>query len=141
MTFVCEGSGCLHHLPPQPPLAIYPTTCAAPTNSLPPASIYLNSSWNQKLSAGDHSPPQGQAAPGGQHDPGPWENGTNSRTRPCPCLPALPCPLPPGPVSHQTGSLGSKLSRLPVHYGLTGGPVPSQRYSVFEGCITGSIRL
>ena len=28
-----------------------------------------------------------------------------------------------------------------VHYGLTGGPVPSQRCSVFEGCISGSIRL
>ena len=26
-----------------------------------------------------------------------------------------------------------------LHYGLTGGPVPSQRYSVFKGCI--SIRL
>ena len=29
----------------------------------------------------------------------------------------------------------------PVHYGLTGGPVPSQRYSVFEGCTSGSIKL
>ena len=28
-----------------------------------------------------------------------------------------------------------------MHYGLTGGPIPSQKYSVFEGCISGSIRL
>ena len=29
----------------------------------------------------------------------------------------------------------------PMHYGLTWGPVPSQRYSVSEGCISGTMRL
>ena len=29
----------------------------------------------------------------------------------------------------------------PLHYGLTGGPVPSQIYNVFKGCISASIRL